>query len=1157
LKAIAFGSFEGMIRVKDKNSIGHQRFEPSKYFKKFLWLISPCIGLLFLLVLIPIASAESYSYVTQWGSQGSDTGQFGWLGPWGIAVDSLGNVYVTDSSMCRVQKFTSNGVYLTQWGMEGGEVLCTLMGEGHFMFPADILVNGSDYVYVTDIHAGNIQKFTSDGTYLTYWGGVSWPIGIAIDGSENVYVVDLYNNLTQKFTSSGTYLDQWGSFGSGNGQFNKPMGIAIDSLGNVYIVDRGNYRVQKFTSSGTYLDQWGSFGSGNGQFNYPKGIAIDSLGNVYVVDSNNHRVQKFTSSGTYLDQWGSYGTGNGQFNYPQDIAIDSLGNIYVSDSSNHRIQKFVSSVNPPKITQGLSQYQEPFKDIVFRRGQDSPAFEVESDQVPNTQIIINITRKGTKIARIPTRINPANKKYTGVLHWASGPWTTIPDQIPVGVYNATADRIAKDGTILTQSDIANFTVIYETEPGIASEYIEGIRDYNYHTERFIYPNTPNANQAPVTWNINPYNSTVFRTALNLVEGNTTKTESGKSIIQSIRPTLLTYWNHNPDCSNVITRQQYPDQCESLNRMDVPKILTCWTQMRTAQAGQCYTFGGVTTSLSRAVGIPSRMLTTTNSGHDDITIHGIITARDGIHTRTVYPFNDDPYPAKEWWNYHVWNEMWDTDRYALDATYQVGPSKITDIRSSASVHDSGFTDEGFIHDEVNLPTEDIYIDSQGSVHRQTVLDRTASHIWTHDWSTNQRTDILSDYLTPVSGPQPLRFMNMEISEGNLTIETHPPYSLGNNINVSIHVKNNQVQPWDATLTIFVYGEDYMGNLSEVIYTNVSTLSVPPGSALTTEHLIPSGTFTTLGDYRIFVLLNATVDGSKIFLADSTPVYLNGLNTTITYPEIIEVNIPFPVTVSVNNPAPGPVHEISIHSAFSEDYQVSEPSDTIIPVLAPGETQTVTWTVTAPDAISHASTVMISTPDLGVDYVNVFFNVSTPPQLRIEGTSYIDYSGSTGVPFPLLFGVRNFGDEPAENVVVNITVPQNISVSKSQWNAGTIAGGQTKALSTDVTLSVREDYVLDLSATDSVGNTANGIVYTAVPANGISPLPLPGFTNPPTDPDNDDLYEDLNGNSRKDFNDVVLMFNQMQWIAANEPVSAFDFNGNGRIDFNDIVKLFGEI
>jgi PKD repeat protein len=67
----------------------------------------------------------------------------------------------------------------------------------------------------------------------------------------------------------------------------------------------------------------------------------------------------------------------------------------------------------------------------------------------------------------------------------------------------------------------------------------------------------------------------------------------------------------------------------------------------------------------------------------------------------------------------------------------------------------------------------------------------------------------------------------------------------------------------------------------------------------------------------------------------------------------------------------------------------------------------------------------------------------------------------------------------------------------------------------------------------------------------------FQDPPTDPDSDGLYEDLNDNTRKDFNDVVVMFNQMQWIAANEPVNAFDFNGNGRIDFNDIVKLFGEI
>jgi hypothetical protein len=72
-----------------------------------------------------------------------------------------------------------------------------------------------------------------------------------------------------------------------------------------------------------------------------------------------------------------------------------------------------------------------------------------------------------------------------------------------------------------------------------------------------------------------------------------------------------------------------------------------------------------------------------------------------------------------------------------------------------------------------------------------------------------------------------------------------------------------------------------------------------------------------------------------------------------------------------------------------------------------------------------------------------------------------------------------------------------------------------------------------------------------------LPLPGFLKLPTDPDGDGIYEDLNGNDRLDFADVVLYFNQMEWIAANEPVDAFDLNGNGRIDFADIVELFGEI
>jgi DNA-binding beta-propeller fold protein YncE len=63
--------------------------------------------------------------------------------------------------------------------------------------------------------------------------------------------------------------------------------------------------------------------------------------------------------------------------------------------------------------------------------------------------------------------------------------------------------------------------------------------------------------------------------------------------------------------------------------------------------------------------------------------------------------------------------------------------------------------------------------------------------------------------------------------------------------------------------------------------------------------------------------------------------------------------------------------------------------------------------------------------------------------------------------------------------------------------------------------------------------------------------------PNDLNEDGRYEDINGNGHIDFNDVVLFFNNMDWIAANEPVSAFDFNRNGQVDFNDVVWLFNQI
>ena len=70
-------------------------------------------------------------------------------------------------------------------------------------------------------------------------------------------------------------------------------------------------------------------------------------------------------------------------------------------------------------------------------------------------------------------------------------------------------------------------------------------------------------------------------------------------------------------------------------------------------------------------------------------------------------------------------------------------------------------------------------------------------------------------------------------------------------------------------------------------------------------------------------------------------------------------------------------------------------------------------------------------------------------------------------------------------------------------------------------------------------------------------VPGSAAVPRDLDGDGRYEDVNGNGRRDFADVVLYFNQMAWIATNEPPAAFDYNGNGRCDFADVSALFAAL
>jgi sugar lactone lactonase YvrE len=114
-------------------------------------------------------------------------------------------------------------------------------GRTEFNFPIGIAVDGSGNVYVADTYNNRIQKFSSSGVYLTQWGRpgqgdglFNQPYGVAVDGSGNVYVADTVNHRIQKFDSIGRYIAQWGTSGTTGrepGQFNTPSGIAVDGSG--------------------------------------------------------------------------------------------------------------------------------------------------------------------------------------------------------------------------------------------------------------------------------------------------------------------------------------------------------------------------------------------------------------------------------------------------------------------------------------------------------------------------------------------------------------------------------------------------------------------------------------------------------------------------------------------------------------------------------------------------------------------------------------------------------------------------------------------------------------------------------------------------------------------------------------------------------------
>src|SRR5436190_9808671 len=314
--------------------------------------------------------------------------QAGLAEPYGIAIDSAGNIYIADTKNHRIRKVTkSTGIISTVAGI--GPNCCADAQENPFP-----------------------GAFGGDGGPATS-AALNQPTGVAVDSAGNIYIVDQKNHRIRKVNASDGKINtiagdgnagQWGTSDekpATQAHLCYPYDVALDAAGNIYITDTGNMAVRKVTTdgkihtfAGTGVTQCGLPGGFNGDtsqtatsalLDNPNGIAVDSAGNVYIADTWNNRVRKVTPGGTMttfagtgattsktganyqLNPDGSPKTNGGyngdniaaasaQLNWPYGVAADGSGNVYISDYFNYRIRKVASGVLTTVAGRGVSGY---------------------------------------------------------------------------------------------------------------------------------------------------------------------------------------------------------------------------------------------------------------------------------------------------------------------------------------------------------------------------------------------------------------------------------------------------------------------------------------------------------------------------------------------------------------------------------------------------------------------------------------------------------------------------------------------------------------------------------------------------------------------------------------------------------------------------------